>query len=452
MRLFGTSGIRGVVGDLLTPQFCRQVGQALGSTLAEKSRVCIATDARLSREMVRDEVTAGLISAGIDVTHLGILPTPALAFLTREMNFSAGLMVTASHNPPEYNGIKVFNADTIGYSVAQEDAIEAVYRQKEFRGSPVEGSVHTDEAAAEVYRQRLLDIFSQQKFNRDLKIVVDPGNGAAAGFASGLFSRLGLNILPLNDEPDGNFPGRPSEPTGQTLEGTIEFLREKGADLAVCFDGDADRVVFADREGFLGFTEMVSFISRLMVKESGNRTVAATIEVGKLLDLVLEEVGAGVVRGKVGDVYLAHLVRENEAAIGVEDVGVYIMPRMGCYPESMLAALTLLSEIESPEEIRDFLGRFPRFYADKRKVACPDELKEAAMEKITAGARRLDPKELNSLDGVRLDFADSWVLIRPSGTEPAIRVMAEATGKEEVQKLVEAGMKLVEEGISSTAR
>ncbi len=447
MRLFGTSGIRGIVGELLTEQFCYQIGQALGSTLAENARVCIATDARLSREMVRDEVTSGLISTGIDVTHLGILPTPALAFLTRELNFDAGLMITASHNPPEYNGIKVFNADTIGYNVVQEDEVEAVYRQKNFRTSTLPGSISQDKTAVETYRQRLLDIFAAGNFNRDLKIVVDPGNGAASGFASDLFLRLGLNVLPLNDEPDGNFPGRSSEPTGETLKGTIEFLKQNEADLAVCFDGDADRVVFCDGEGFLGFTEMVAFIARLMVEKSDSRKVAATIEVGKLLDLALEDLGVEVIRGRVGDVYLAHLVRENEAAIGVEDVGVYIMPQMGCYPESMFAALTLLSEIESPHEIREFLSRFPRFHPGKKKVYCPNELKETAMEKIAAKAYQFNPKEINTLDGIRLDFADSWMLIRPSGTEPAIRVMAEAPGEARAQKLVNDGMKMVADSI-----
>ena len=444
MRLFGTSGIRGVVGELLTPDFCRDVGLALGSPLPAGARICIATDARLSREMVRDEVTSGLTSAGIEVTHLGILPTPALAFLTGEMGFDAGLMITASHNPPEYNGIKVFNRDTIGYSMTQEDEIEAIYRQQNFRRGASPGTVRQNAQAGERYVERLLEMFAKRDFNRDLKIVVDPGNGAAAGFASDLFSRFGLNVIPLNDKPDGNFPGRSSEPTGKTLKGTVEFLKEKGADLAVCFDGDADRVVFCDSEGFLGFTEMVAFISRLAIKKSDKKIVAATIEVGKLLDLALEGVGVGVVRGKVGDVHLAHLVRQHDAAIGVEDVGVYIMPQMGCYPESMFAALTLLSEIDSPASVREFLREFPRFFLEKRKVPCSNELKEMAMERIREKAPELDPNDVNYIDGIRLDFDDGWMLIRASGTEPAIRVMAESTSEAGVQELAEKGMKMVE--------
>jgi phosphoglucosamine mutase len=328
--------------------------------------------------------------------------------------------------------------------MAQEDEIEAVYRHKKFRTVASPGSVYRDEQAGEIYIERLLSMFANRDFNRDLKIVVDPGNGAAAGFASDLFSRIGLNVIPLNDKPDGNFPGRSSEPTGKTLKGTVEFLKEQGADLAVCFDGDADRVVFCDSEGFLGFTEMVAFISRLAIKKSAQKMVAATIEVGKLLDLVLESVGGEVVRGKVGDVHLAHLVRQHDAAIGVEDVGVYIMPQMGCYPESMFAAFTLLSEIDSPASIREFLREFPRFFLEKRKVPCSNDLKETTMERIKEKAPALDPNDLNFMDGIRLDFNDGWMLIRASGTEPVIRVMAESTSEAGAREMVEKGMKMME--------
>ncbi|MFA4836243.1 MAG: hypothetical protein WC749_09270 [Dehalococcoidia bacterium] len=443
IRLFGTSGIRGIVGKELTPDFCRDAGRAIGTVLTPGSKICIATDTRISREIIREAVTSGLLSSGIDVTHLGILPTPALAFLTKEMDFDAGLMITASHNPPEYNGIKIFNNDTIGYSVAQEDEIEAVFRRKNFRAG--RGTSHQDAEAKERYLARLIEVFSGKTLSRGLKVVVDPGNGAASGFASRLFTELGFDVIPINDEPDGRFPGRPSEPTSETLRGTIEFLREKRADLAVCFDGDADRVVFCDREGFIGFNEMVAFISRLFVEESGKKTVAATIDVGKLLDLALEDLGAKVVRGKVGDVHLAHLVREQNAAIGVEDIGVYIIPEMGWYPESMFAALSLLSRITSPIEIRDFLKRLPRFFHGKQKVGCPNNLKEAAMDMVKEKASTFKPKELNFMDGIRLDFEDSWMLIRASGTEPAIRIMTEASEEARAEELLSKGVRLVEE-------
>ncbi|MFO8011262.1 MAG: hypothetical protein R6U89_10700 [Dehalococcoidia bacterium] len=444
MRLFGTSGIRGIVGEDITPELCWDVGRALGTLLVPGSTVCMAMDSRLSREAIRDAVTDGLVRAGVNVTHLGILPTPVLAFLTREREFDAGLMITASHNPPEYNGIKIFNPDAIGYSRQQEDEIEDCFRRKNFRTGALPGAVYRDADAVESYFQRVISLFGARSFNRDLKVLVDPGNGAASGFATSLFKRLGIDTIPLNDEPDGNFPGRASEPTAETLDGTVEFLNETGADLAVCFDGDADRVVFCDREGFLGFTEMATFISSLVIRESGTRRVAATIEVGKLLDLAVEEMGGDVVRGKVGDVHLAHLVREQGAAIGVEDVGVYIIPGMGYYPESMVAALTLLSEVESPLEIRDFINRFPRFYTARKKLPFPNESKENVMKLVEQGASSLGSKGIQAIDGVRLDFDEGWLLIRPSGTEPVIRVMGEADSPERAQALLDCGIKLVE--------
>jgi phosphoglucosamine mutase len=446
MRLFGTSGIRGLVGEELTPDFFRDVGRAMGTLLPPGARVCIATDTRLSRELVKGAVIAGLLSSEIDVTDLGILPTPALAYLTREMGFHSGLMITASHNPPQFNGVKIFNRDTLGYSISQEDEIERIYNQQDFR-TGTSGTLHHDKGAKRKYFDHLLEMFSGRDFRRGLKVVVDPGNGAASGFASELFSSLGLDVIPLNDEPDGLFPGRGAEPTGESLQDTVRFLREKEADIAICFDGDADRVVFCDQAGFLGFTEMAAFITRLIARESGKRKVAATIEVGMLLDLVLEDLGVEVVRGKVGDVHLAHLVREHDAAIGVEDVGVYIMPEMGLYPESILAALTLLSRITSPGEIREFIRYMPRFFSRRKKVSCPNELKETTMAKIKERTVTFGADEINLLDGIRLDFEDAWMLIRASGTEPVIRIIAESTRESRAEALLAEGVRVVEEAL-----
>ncbi|MBT9163887.1 MAG: Phosphoglucosamine mutase [Chloroflexi bacterium] len=355
-------------------------------------------------------------------------------------------MITASHNPPAFNGIKIFNADTLGYSISREEDIEGAYNRRDFRSGTF-GVLREDEKARKKYFDHLLERFSGRDFGRGLKVVIDPGNGAASGFATHLFSALGLDVISLNDDPDGLFPGRGPEPTAGTLGSTVKFLREMGGDIAICFDGDADRVVFCDREGFLGFNEMAAFIARLIAKESGRAKVAATIEVGKLLDLALEDLGTEVVRGKVGDVHLAHLVRELDAAIGVEDVGVYIMPEMGLYPESILAALTLLSRITSPGEIREFLRRLPQIFQRREKVRCPNKLKEATMEKIKERAVIFRADEINLLDGIRLDFEDAWMLIRASGTEPVIRVITESTRESRAEALLDEGVRLVHQAL-----
>jgi phosphomannomutase len=493
-RLFGTSGIRGVVDQDLSPDLCHRVALAIGTALPRSSAVCIATDTRVSRDVIKDAVTTGLLSSGVNVVDLGILPTPALALLTRELGFAAGIMVTASHNPPEFNGIKLFTQNSLGYSEAQEAEVERVFFQKQFR----QGKKGTLEQGQDM-KQRYLSFikgklsstgFEQQpgvgggggyggrlpegtlalagfnqehgvgdgcgdggrlrgdklalpEANRNLKVVVDPGNGAASGFASDIFVQMGLDVLPVNDEPDGLFPGRSPEPKEDTLQGTVNFLRKQDADLAVCFDGDADRVVFCDKEGFLGFNEPIAFISRLAVKRTGKKKVATTVETGTLLDLAVKDLGAEVVRGRVGDVHVAHLAQQLDAALGVEQVGVYIMPEVGYYPDSIFASLFLLSQLSHIGEIRQFFRGIPRLFFEKATVPCLNEFKEPVMARVKEKAHLFAPDDINTLDGVRLQFPDSWTLIRPSGTEPVIRVISESTSQKQTDELIRKGEELV---------
>jgi phosphoglucosamine mutase len=446
-RLFGTSGIRGVVNQDLSLDFCRRVALAIGTTLPLASTVCIATDTRISRDVIKEAVSAGLLSCGINVVDLGILPTPALALLTRELGFAAGIMVTASHNPPEFNGIKLFTENSLGYSQAQEAEIEKVYFGQKFR----QGRRGTLEQAQDMKSRYLSFIkgkLSRPGFNHHLKVVVDPGNGAASKFASDIFVQMGLDVIPVNDEPNGLFPGRSPEPKEDTLRGTVNFLRQHNADLAICFDGDADRVVFCDKEGFLGFNEPIAFISRLAVKRTGRKKIATTVETGTLLELAVKDLGVEVVRGRVGDVAVAHLAQELDAALGVEQVGVYIIPEAGYYPDSIFASLILLSQLSDVGEIRQFFQGIPRLFFEKAKVFCPNELKELVMaqakEKAHLFASDEIPIKIGTIDGLRLEFPDSWILIRASGTEPVIRVISESTSQTQTDELIGKGKKLVQ--------
>jgi len=446
MNLFGSSGIRDVVDGKLTPEFCLSVSKAIGASLPQTAQVCIATDARITRDVVKTAITAGILHCGIDVVDFGIIPTPALALLTRELGFDTGIMITASHNPPEFNGIKLFNDNSLGYSRAQEERIENIYFSNKFRASNWNGvgSLTVANGVREEYFKyirRKLPVSS----GNGLKVVVDPGNGAASNFASRFLRELGYDVLAINDEPDGMFPNRSSEPKEDTLAKTIDFLCEKDADLAVCYDGDADRVVFCDKEGFLGYNEMVAFISRLALRRSKSRKVATTVETGRLLDLVLADLGGEVIRGRVGDVNVAHLVREHDAAIGVEQVGVYIMPELGYYPESMYATALLLGEIADASEIRETYKKWPELFFGKSKIACANITKQMVMDSMRDNYQVPQVKETNTLDGLRYELDDAWLLVRPSGTEPAIRVIAEAESEDKMNRLLKEATKQVRE-------
>jgi phosphoglucosamine mutase len=447
MSLFGTSGVRGVFGKDLTLNLCHDVALALGTVLPAGARVCVATDSRVSGPAVKEAVISGLGDCGVETTDLGMLPTPALALLTREWKFDTGVMITASHNPPEFNGIKLFNADAMGYSRDQEQHIEAIYSSKRFREGS-RGSTHVAQGMREGYLQAIRGKLPAKGINKRLRILVDPGNGAASGFASWVFQQMGLTVIPINDKPDGRFPGRNPEPKEDTLQGTIAFLRESKADLAVCFDGDADRVVFCDRDGFLGFNEPIAFISRLAVQETGRKAVATTVETGRLLELATQDLGVRVFRGRVGDADVAHLARDTNAAIGVEQVGVYIVPSVGYYPDSMFAALTLLSHIDDGREVRAFFEHVPALFFDKGRVTCPNELKASLMTGVAEKAADLGALSVNAIDGVRLEFGDSWMLIRASGTEPVIRVLAESPSAARTGELIDKGVKLVQSFLS----
>ncbi|MDH4269369.1 MAG: phosphoglucosamine mutase [Dehalococcoidia bacterium] len=442
-KLFGTSGIRGIVDQDLSPDFCRRVALAIGTTLPQSSTVCIATDTRISRHVIKEAITTGLLSCCVNVVDLGILPTPALALLTRELGFAAGIMVTASHNPPEFNGIKLFTDNSLGYSQAQEEEIERIYFEQRFRQGE-KGSLKQAQDMKQKYLAFIKGKLSPPGFNHHLKVVVDPGNGAASRFASDILVQMGLDVIPVNNEPDGLFPGRSPEPKEDTLRGTVDFLRQHNADLAVCFDGDADRVVFCDKEGFLGFNEPIAFISTLAVKKTGKKKVATTVETGTLLDLAVKDLGVEVVRGRVGDVAVAHLVQQLDAALGVEQVGVYIMPEVGHYPDSIFASLFLLSQLGDAGEIRQFFQGIPRLFFEKAKVSCPDELKESVMARAKEKANLFASDEMNTVDGLRLKFADSWMLIRASGTEPVIRIISESMSQKQTDELISKGKKLIQ--------
>ena len=446
MQLFGTSGIRGVVGEELTCEFLMEIGMAIGTTLPLHSSVCLASDSRLSKDMLKASLSAGILSTGVTVVAVGVLPTPALAYVTRELPVASGIMVTASHNPPQFNGIKLWNPSTIGYSREQEEAIEKIYSEKAFRQAAWDhlGQMQTDYTARDVYLRAIEESIS---VDTDLTVVVDPGNGAASQIATELFGRMGISVLPLNDTPDGTFPSRPSEPRADTLKETVTYLKDEHADLAVCFDGDADRVVFCDEKGFLGYNEMIAFISYVVAERAFNKVVATTVETGRLLDHAVAKAGGKVVRGKVGDVAVAHLVKEHNACCGVEQVGVYIIPEIGMHPDSLYASLYLLKHIEDPSEIRTFISSLPTMYFAKEGITCPNDKKQTLLHQVKPEISILEPEETNLLDGIRLEFPDSWLLIRPSGTEPLIRVICESESESEMKTLLNEGRKLVENAL-----
>jgi phosphomannomutase len=419
-----------VVGADLTENTCRCAGKSLGAVLGRGARVCVGRDTRLSGPEVAGWLTDGLLSSGVDVVGVGVVPTPALAVFARSGGFDAGAMVTASHNPPEYNGIKLFDSGGVGFSRAREEEVEALC-DAGVRGTGA-GRLEHDDSALELYLESLPPAVVRAALASPVRLMLDPGNGAASRFACEVFRRLGLDVRAVNDTPDGRFPGRGSEPNAATLGGTCAALSASDARLAACFDGDADRVVFCDREGVLELDGMLAFVAQHRIRQTSRRSLATTVETGLLPEYAVGEVGGCVVRGQVGDVAVAHLVRREDAALGAESIGVYIFPESGLHPDSMLAVLHVLGTLEDALDVRRFIGTLPRLELVKTKIICPSNLKPDVMLQAEDAVRGVlgapSGVTVNRTDGLRFEMPDAWLLVRPSGTEPVIRVTAEAAG------------------------
>ncbi len=263
-KLFGSSGVRGLVNVALTPQLACKVGLAVAICSKAKYAV-VGRDTRVSGQMLEDALVSGLNAAGTDVSLLGVLPTPAVAFLTRELHADVGFMLTASHNPPQYNGIKVFDEDTLSYTDQRQAEVEQTiagnnFARADWRGI---GKVH-DIEASEQYVEML---HNAGKLSKKWRVVVDPGCGATHRDAASALNGLGCKTTTINAQPDGYFPARSSEPTEKSLVDFAKTVQALGADLGVAFDGDGDRVAFIDGKGkFVDFDRALAAYSAFALK------------------------------------------------------------------------------------------------------------------------------------------------------------------------------------------
>lgn len=442
MKLFGSSGIRGKYPQEISPEFCYEIGKAIGTNLPDQSKIVVATDTRLTRDVVKTALFSGLMSVNVDIVNLNIVPTSILAYIVKKYNYDGGVMITASHNPPEFNGIKLWDKNGMAYSKKMENVIERTYNNNNNNCLMWDkcGRLETQSTYVDTYIE---DILSKISIQSDFKVMIDPGNGATSHIATTIFQEAGLQVQSINDTFDGNFPNRNPEPTEETLKDTISLLRKKDLDIAICFDGDGDRVVFCDQQGFIGYNEAISFLARCKILNSRNTKVVTTVETGYLLDKSIEDIGGTVIRGKVGDGNVAHLTKNNNATIGIEQVGHYIIPEIGYHPDVFFPALFLLENLDKISDIRDFFKEIPTLYYLKKGIDVQDSAKFEIVNNIKGYLDELKFDNVNSLDGIRIEFEDSWILIRASGTQPMIRVIVESGSKKKLNEYIEWGVALV---------
>ncbi|KUO40404.1 MAG: phosphoglucosamine mutase [Hadesarchaea archaeon DG-33-1] len=443
-KLFGTSGIRGVVNKDLRPELALDLGLALATYLGNSGTVVVGKDPRTSSDMFESCLVSGLLSGGCDVKKLGIVPTPAVSFAARSLGANAGVMITASHNPPEYNGIKFWSSDGMAYRPEQEAKVEAIYFAKRLKSVPWDkiGKVE----AADILPEYINEIANAVSLKRSYKVVLDCGNGAGAQVTPYLLRKLGCKVITLNSQLDGFFPGRKLEPTAENLQELCTVVKSLGADLGLAHDGDADRVAAVDEKGRVAEPDkLLALISANQVRKKGD-IVVTTVDASGTVD---ECVGAKgkVIRTKVGDVSVAAEIKKRGAIFGGEPCGAWIFPEVHLVPDGPLAAAKILELLESAgKQLSELLDELPEHPTVRKKIACPNEKKATVMKKFETRLRRKFKgiSDVLTIDGIRFSFKDgSWALVRPSGTEPYIRVTAGGKKEKNVEKIAENAAKIL---------
>ena len=412
MGLFGSSGVRGVVNKEFTPELAAEIGMAVGTNA--KCAV-VGMDSRTSGPMIAAAVSSGLMAAGCDVFEAGLVTTPTLAEAARTMN--CGVMVTASHNPPEYAGIKLWNPDGSGFGVSQSAAVEKLLESKKFKlkSWDLVGKKHVLPEAIDTHVCRILSGVGTSK----LKVVVDCANGPASTITPIVLQRMGCQVITLNSNPDGHFPGRPPEPVEENLMDLKNAVVSMKANLGIAHDGDADRMVAVDDKGmFIGGDQLLA----LFAKRFAKKKVVVTVDTSMAID---DYIDAKIIRTRVGDVFVSEEVKKSKAEFGGEPSGIWIFPDQSYCPDGILAAARLV-EIASKKKLSELTAKIPRYQILRGAVSYNPKFKEMVLINLDKAMRALKCDELLTLDGYRLQYEDGWALVRPSGTEPKIRLLAEA--------------------------
>ncbi|XVH32268.1 phosphoglucosamine mutase [Haloferacaceae archaeon DSL9] len=433
--MFGTSGVRGPVGEEVTATLAVSIGRAVATAGAD--RVVVGRDARESGEFLAAAAAAGVREAGADVIDLGLASTPAVARSVAWRDADAGIMITASHNPPEDNGIKLWTPSGQAFDADRRAEIESIIAEDGYSLAAWDesGGEETWGGAVDRHAEALADAVDVA---RPLEVVVDVGNGVGQVTARAL-AELGCSVTTLNGQPDGAFPGRPSEPTEETLEALCAHMEATGADLGVAHDGDADRMVAVDETGtFVPKDVLLALFARGEVAEG--TTVAAPVDTSLCVDDAIAPAGASVVRTKVGDVYVAEEAAKPETVFGGEPSGAWIWPDETLCPDGPLAACKLAALVGTDGALSKQVASIETY--PLRRASIEVDGKGAVMERVAAAVTdRYD--EVETIDGVRAETDTGWILIRASGTQPLIRVTAEARERADADDLFAEAKALV---------
>lgn len=450
-KLFGTSGIRGRVDTIVTPQLALIVGQALVSFTKAK-KILIARDTRTTSPMLEHALIAGITDCGATALQQGVIPTPVLAYLTKQTEAAAGVMITASHNPPEYNGLKLYNPDTTAYNHTQQVQMEQLIGKREFQRSTWQNMGRT--LSVDKTDQYVEMITRKITFKKSWKVILDLGNGATSQLAPRIFQQLNCNTLVLNAQPDGYFPGRGAETNEDSLKPLCSVVKEMKADLGIAYDGDGDRMIVIDEKGRITPPDQ-TFASYAVyaLKKQDSPIMVTHVEASMCVEGMIEAEGGRVIRTKVGDVSITEAMREHNASFGGEPCGAWIHPDFHYCPDGILSSILLLEALEEADQsLSQFVSEAPEYPLIRHNIVCPNPLKPKVFEEACKSLPEIfhNVEGQSRVDGLRLAMKQRWLLLRPSGTEPLMRITAEAETQKDVEDIIAKAVKHVEKLIKES--
>ncbi len=426
-RLFGTNGIRGIVGKDMTASLALDVGSAVG-TYFDGGSLAVGNDTRTSGPMLKAAAISGLAAAGCSVEDVGVAPSPAIQYYVGNHKLAGGVIITASHNPREFNGIKVLDSRGMELARSAEEEIEDIYSRRAFRRSTWDGTgsvLERAECNGEYLRgvMQRVDVDSIRKAG--LKVALDCANGASTFVSPYLLRNLGCSVASLNAQPDGTFPGHPPEPVEENVGELKEMVVDSGADLGAVHDGDADRVIFVNERGeYVHGDRSLAIVAGYLVGRKGGGTVVTPVSSSSCVEDVVKTRGGHVLYTKVGAPVVARTIFEEGAIFGGEENGGLIFPEHQYCRDGAMGVATMLELLASSQRsLSEVLAEVPKYYLEKSSVSCPHELKKRVLEGLLGA---LKGKRVETLDGAKVHYQNGWVLVRPSGTEAVIRVFSEA--------------------------
>lgn len=440
-KLFGTNGVRGVFGKDFTLEFVHDLTLSL-ATYFKKGPILVGYDGRDSSVLVAKVVCSTLNYCGLDCNLGGLVPTPALEYATKKLGYSGGIMITASHNPPQYNGIKPVAKDGVEISREDETKIEKIYFTKKWPKFSKIGKTGTEPRIIPTYISAIKSQVNWKKIrSKKFKVALDIGNGAQAFAAPILCKELGCRTFLINEKVNGQFPGRGSEPTPQNLQKLTALVCKNKAVLGIAFDGDGDRSIFCDDQGkVLTGDKSALLLSNHILNKYPRSKIVTCLNSSSAIETLAAKTKSKVIRTKVGSVEVSRKMVPQKALIGFEENGGFMYGKHNAVRDGCMAlALALDMLANSNRTITKEMQKIPQTYTTKDKISCTRD----QARKIISTLKK-EHKNSDTTDGIKIIFDEkNWVMIRPSGTEPIARIYAEADSQQRLEQIMSRYLKKV---------